>query len=179
MNARDLVLSNARVVLADRVIEAGWVAVADGLIVEIGEGRAPGVSQDMAGDLLLPGLVELHTDHLEAHFTPRPKVRWNPVAAVVSYDGQLATAGITTKGDTGGAVVVNTLASSLAVNEAISTVPTAGAATVGGAVTLEAAGAQTFSLPDPFAGARESGHAASGRLRPGAEAPPRRAGSLP
>src|SRR5690606_5466852 len=37
-----------------------------------------------------------HTDHLEAHYMPRPKVYWNPVAAVVSYDGQLATSGITT-----------------------------------------------------------------------------------
>ena len=27
---------------------------------------------------------------------PRPKVYWDPVAAVVSYDGQLATSGITT-----------------------------------------------------------------------------------
>ena len=48
------------------------------------------------GDLLLPGLVELHTDHLEAHFVPRPKVFWEPVAAVLSYDGQLASCGITT-----------------------------------------------------------------------------------
>jgi alpha-D-ribose 1-methylphosphonate 5-triphosphate diphosphatase len=78
------------------VIEAGWVATTDGLIVEIGEGRAPGRAEDLAGDLLLPGLVELHTDHLEAHFVPRPKVVWDPIAAVVSYDGQLATCGITT-----------------------------------------------------------------------------------
>jgi alpha-D-ribose 1-methylphosphonate 5-triphosphate diphosphatase len=35
--------------------------------------------------------VELHTDHLEVHYTPRPKVHWHPVAAVVSFDGQLAT----------------------------------------------------------------------------------------
>jgi len=40
--------------------------------------------------------VELHTDHLEAHYMPRPEVYWNPVAAVVSYDGQLAASGITT-----------------------------------------------------------------------------------
>jgi alpha-D-ribose 1-methylphosphonate 5-triphosphate diphosphatase len=44
----------------------------------------------------MPGLVELHTDHLEAHYSPRPKVYWDPVAAVVSFDGQLATSGITT-----------------------------------------------------------------------------------
>src|SRR5260370_803926 len=89
-------LANARVVLADAVIERGWVAVTDGKIAEIGEGRPPARGDDLAAALLIPGLVELHTDHLEAHFVPRPKVYWDPMAAVVSYDGQLATCGITT-----------------------------------------------------------------------------------
>ena len=93
---RDLVLANARIVLADAVVENGWLAVADGLIVEVGEGRPPERGKDLDGDLLLPGLVELHTDHLETHYVPRPKVFWDPVAAVVSFDGQLATSGITT-----------------------------------------------------------------------------------
>jgi alpha-D-ribose 1-methylphosphonate 5-triphosphate diphosphatase len=92
----DLVIGNARVVLADRVIERGWVAVADGRIAEIGEGDAPRADEDARGDLLMPGLIELHTDHLESHYVPRPKVFWDPIAAVVSYDGQLATCGITT-----------------------------------------------------------------------------------
>ena len=92
----DMLIANARVVLADRVIENGWLACADGTIAEIGEGRAPERGEDCDGDLLLPGLVELHTDHLEAHYVPRPKVHWDPVAAVVSYDAQLATCGITT-----------------------------------------------------------------------------------
>ncbi|CCE11356.1 putative Metal-dependent hydrolase involved in phosphonate metabolism; PhnM protein [Bradyrhizobium sp. STM 3843] len=90
------VIGNARVVLADRVIEQGWVAVVNGQIAAIGEGKSPAGSEDAAGDLIMPGLIELHTDHLEAHFVPRPKVFWDPIAAVISYDGQLATAGITT-----------------------------------------------------------------------------------
>src|ERR1700752_786555 len=94
--ARDSILTNARLVLADRVIERGWVAVSNGLIAEFGDGDAPQAAEDLGGDLLLPGLVELHTDHLEAHYSPRPKVYWDPVAAVVSFDGQLATSGITT-----------------------------------------------------------------------------------
>ena len=96
MESNERVLINARVVLADRVVEAGWVAVHGGMIVEIGEGHPPERGDDLEGDLLMPGLVELHTDHLEAHYVPRPKVYWDPVAAVVSYDGQLATCGITT-----------------------------------------------------------------------------------
>jgi alpha-D-ribose 1-methylphosphonate 5-triphosphate diphosphatase len=92
----DTVIGNAAIILADRVIERGWVAVAGGRIAEIGEGKAPAGSEDFSGDLLMPGLIELHTDHLEAHYVPRPKVFWDPIAAVVSYDGQLATCGITT-----------------------------------------------------------------------------------
>jgi alpha-D-ribose 1-methylphosphonate 5-triphosphate diphosphatase len=92
----DTVIGNARIVLADRVIERGWIAFADGRIAEIGEGDGPAGAEDAAGDLVMPGLIELHTDHLEAHYVPRPKVFWDPVAAVVSYDGQLATSGITT-----------------------------------------------------------------------------------
>src|SRR4029453_19261774 len=91
----DMILTNARVVLDDRVIERGWVAVAHRGIVEIGEGQAPERGEDFGGGLLMRGLIELHTDHLEAHYVPRPKVFWDPVAAVVSYDGQLATSGIT------------------------------------------------------------------------------------
>jgi len=78
------------------VIEQGWVAFADGRIAEFGEGKAPAGSEDARGDLVMPGLIELHTDHLEAHYVPRPKVFWDATAAVVSYDGQLATCGITT-----------------------------------------------------------------------------------
>jgi alpha-D-ribose 1-methylphosphonate 5-triphosphate diphosphatase len=92
----DFILANAQVVLADAVIERGWVAVAGGCIAEIGEGAPPERGEDLAGDLLIPGLVELHTDHIEAHYVPRPKVHWDPMAAVVSYDAQLATSGITT-----------------------------------------------------------------------------------
>src|ERR1700754_634047 len=92
----DTILGNARIILADRVIERGWIAFANGRIAEIGEGSAPAGSEDAGSDLIMPGLVELHTDHLEAHYVPRPKVLWDPIAAVVSYDGQLATSGITT-----------------------------------------------------------------------------------
>src|ERR1700745_3092989 len=92
----DVVIGNGRVVLADRVVERGWGAFSDGRLAGIGEVDRPAGSEDARGDLLMPGLIELHTDHLEAHYVPRPKVFWDPIAAVVSYDGQLATSGITT-----------------------------------------------------------------------------------
>ena len=92
---QDRVLENAVLVLPDRV-QHGWLAVADGRIAEIGEGRAPERGLDLGGDHLIPGLVELHTDHLESHYAPRPKVRWHPLGAVLAYDAQIAASGITT-----------------------------------------------------------------------------------
>lgn len=95
-NSQTTLLTNARIVLSDCVLEEGWIAFSDQGIIEIGEGRAPERGHDLGGDLLMPGLVELHTDHIEAHYMPRPKVYWDAVSAVVSYDGQVATSGITT-----------------------------------------------------------------------------------
>ena len=63
---------------------------------KIGEGDAPPGGVDFQGDYLIPGLVELHTDHLEAHFVPRPAVLWHVGSAVLAYDAQIAAAGITT-----------------------------------------------------------------------------------
>jgi alpha-D-ribose 1-methylphosphonate 5-triphosphate diphosphatase len=96
MTMAALALANARLVLADEVIEPGFVVAENGAITDFGRGPPPAGAEDVGGDLVIPGLVELHTDHIEAHYMPRPKVHWDPVAAVVSYDAQLATSGITT-----------------------------------------------------------------------------------
>lgn len=88
-----LVLTNARIVTETEVI-AGHLHIDGGLIRDIAEGPATG--EDMEGDLIVPGAVELHTDHLENHLHPRPKVRWNLDAAIQAHDAQVATAGITT-----------------------------------------------------------------------------------
>ncbi|WP_433769490.1 alpha-D-ribose 1-methylphosphonate 5-triphosphate diphosphatase [Pseudomonas putida] len=90
------ILSNAQLVTADRVFY-GTVLLRDGLIADIAEGpsRLP-QAQDLNGDFLLPGLVELHTDNLEKHMTPRPGVDWPSRPAVLSHDAQIIAAGITT-----------------------------------------------------------------------------------
>ncbi|MBN9309567.1 alpha-D-ribose 1-methylphosphonate 5-triphosphate diphosphatase [Devosia sp.] len=91
---REFALANARIVLADEVIE-GSVLVRDGVIAEIDTGTGR-VGEDVEGDYVVPGLVELHTDHFENHYRPRPGVTWNALAALQSHDAQVAGAGITT-----------------------------------------------------------------------------------
>ena len=90
----DIKLRNARIVLADREI-SGAVHVVDGVIEDVTDAPVK-AGEDLDGDWLIPGLVELHTDHLEGHYMPRPRVRWNPLAAVQAHDAQIASSGITT-----------------------------------------------------------------------------------
>jgi alpha-D-ribose 1-methylphosphonate 5-triphosphate diphosphatase len=91
---RETAFSNARIVL-DKEVLNGCVQIRDGLICDIAPGPST-VGEDLDGDYLLPGLVELHTDHLEYHFNPRPGVQWDPLPAVLAHDAQLAAAGATT-----------------------------------------------------------------------------------
>jgi alpha-D-ribose 1-methylphosphonate 5-triphosphate diphosphatase len=88
------IYTNARIVLADELVE-GTLVVRDGRIADISPGTTRG-GEDFGGDTLIPGCVELHTDHLETHLQPRPRVRWNMDAALQAHDGQIATSGITT-----------------------------------------------------------------------------------
>ncbi len=92
----ELILANAALVLPDR-IAPGSVCLREGRIVAVGTGAAvPRGAVDCDGDVLAPGLVELHTDNLERHLTPRPRVDWPHRAAILAHDGELASTGITT-----------------------------------------------------------------------------------
>ncbi|MGE8105837.1 alpha-D-ribose 1-methylphosphonate 5-triphosphate diphosphatase [Allorhizobium sp. NPDC080224] len=88
------IFSNARIVLENQIVD-GTVVVRDGLIAEIEEGPSR-TGEDFGGDYLIPGLVELHTDHLESHYSPRPGVRWHMTSAIQAHDAQIVTSGITT-----------------------------------------------------------------------------------
>jgi alpha-D-ribose 1-methylphosphonate 5-triphosphate diphosphatase len=90
----ELSIRNARIVLAGEVVE-GSVLVRDGIIAAIDPGTSQ-VGEDFEGEYLIPGLVELHTDHFENHYRPRPGVTWHAIAALQAHDAQIAGAGITT-----------------------------------------------------------------------------------
>ena len=94
--APSLLLTNAILVLSNEVIQ-GTVQIVNGEIAAMDSGSTSVANAiDCHGDLLMPGLVELHTDNLEKHAVPRPEVRWPTVAAVLAHDAELAAAGITT-----------------------------------------------------------------------------------
>ncbi len=92
----DLCLANAQLVLEDQVLK-GSVTIEQGVICDITEGdHVPTGALDCVGDLVIPGLVELHTDNVERHIEPRPEVDWPHLPALIAHDAELASTGITT-----------------------------------------------------------------------------------
>ncbi|SNB61692.1 alpha-D-ribose 1-methylphosphonate 5-triphosphate diphosphatase [Arboricoccus pini] len=94
--APEIVFSNARIVTEDEVVLGS---------MQLEGARIGGVSAtssalpaavDLEGDYLIPGLIELHTDNLEKHYSPRAGVQWDAVAAAVGHDVQITGSGITT-----------------------------------------------------------------------------------
>jgi alpha-D-ribose 1-methylphosphonate 5-triphosphate diphosphatase len=92
---KELVLGNAKIVTATEIID-GAILVRDGLVADIASGPVTAADRDLDGAFLVPGLVELHTDHLEGHYRPRPGVAWPALGALLAHDAQIAGAGITT-----------------------------------------------------------------------------------
>jgi alpha-D-ribose 1-methylphosphonate 5-triphosphate diphosphatase len=92
----ETILANATLILPQGTLR-GSLRIVDGHIAEITEGAGvPQGALDCAGDLIAPGLIELHTDNLERHIEPRPKVDWPHAAAIIAHDAELAGVGITT-----------------------------------------------------------------------------------
>lgn len=92
----DTLLANATLVLPGEVVR-GSLRLSQGRIAAIDTGaQVPPGAVDCAGDLVMAGLIELHTDNLERHIEPRPKVNWPHAAAIIAHDGELASTGITT-----------------------------------------------------------------------------------
>jgi alpha-D-ribose 1-methylphosphonate 5-triphosphate diphosphatase len=91
----ELLFKRAQLVLAGEVVQ-GTLVASGGRIVAIDTGSTSVRGADIEGDLLLPGLVELHTDNFERHLMPRPKVRWPELSALCNHDAEVAAAGITT-----------------------------------------------------------------------------------
>ena len=91
-----MILTNARIVLADRVLDGTLVLEGDRIAdIQPGLSSAAG-AVDVGGDTLIAGVVDLHTDNLERQVQPRSNARWPSRSAMVAHDAQCAAAGVTT-----------------------------------------------------------------------------------
>jgi len=92
--ATEHVLRSSRIVTPDGVI-SGAVQLSGGKITSVDP--SPSQTGDDWGDLILmPGLIDIHTDNLEKHFMPRQGAEWDAMGAAMAHDGQMAAAGVTT-----------------------------------------------------------------------------------
>ena len=92
---QETVFANARLLLPEGETP-GTLVIRDGQIAAIDRRPTAVPAIDCEGDYLSPGLIELHTDNLERHISPRPRVDWPHHAAIVAHDAELAGTGIST-----------------------------------------------------------------------------------
>ncbi len=93
----ETILTNAEIVLEGGVLRGATLVLRGAAVAEVAEGRsrAPG-AVDCGGDVLMPGVVDVHTDNLERQVLPRANARWPSRSAFLSHDAQCAAAGVTT-----------------------------------------------------------------------------------
>ena len=91
------VLTNALVVTRDDAFSGTVVFDERGVLRVDTASTAVLGAVDCHGDLVIPGLIEMHTDNVERHLEPRPGVIWpSATAALMAHDSQMVGAGITT-----------------------------------------------------------------------------------
>ena len=89
-------LENARIVTPEGV-RRGALTIGDGRIVALDADAPRGaVRLDLGGDLLLPGLIDLHGDAIEKEVEPRPNAFFPLPVALDAIDRRMAAAGVTT-----------------------------------------------------------------------------------
>ena len=86
-------------VLGNAVLVTPQGLVDGGLAIE--HGRISGVTQtaptrDLRGAYLIPGIVDVHTDHVERHTHPRVGVIWPFLPALLAHDAVVISGGTTT-----------------------------------------------------------------------------------
>jgi alpha-D-ribose 1-methylphosphonate 5-triphosphate diphosphatase len=92
----ETILTNAKLVLPTEVVE-GTVVLRGDRIAEVQPGRSHlPAAEDLGGDHLIPGIIDVHTDNLERQVQPRATARWPSRSAMLAHDTQTAAAGVTT-----------------------------------------------------------------------------------
>jgi alpha-D-ribose 1-methylphosphonate 5-triphosphate diphosphatase len=90
-------LTHAKIVLADELLDDAALVIEEGVIREIEPLCCSGAEEiDLHGELLMPGMIDLHCDALEKEVEPRPNVHFPLDFACAQADKRNASAGITT-----------------------------------------------------------------------------------
>jgi alpha-D-ribose 1-methylphosphonate 5-triphosphate diphosphatase len=85
-------LSNCRIVTPGGIVD-GAVHIYGETIAGIGKATD---GRDLDGAFLIPGIVDIHTDHVERHTHPRIGVIWPFLPALLAYDAVVISGGTTT-----------------------------------------------------------------------------------
>ncbi|MEA4924093.1 MAG: alpha-D-ribose 1-methylphosphonate 5-triphosphate diphosphatase [Syntrophomonadaceae bacterium] len=98
---QNLLITNGKIVKADRIIPNGEVYIEDGIIQYAGKqiehhGIAGSDCIDAGGGYILPGLIDIHSDAIEKEIEPRPGTYFSPEIAFRELEKKLAGNGITT-----------------------------------------------------------------------------------
>ena len=99
---QDTVITNAVIVLRDRVLENASVYIHNQLIQEVSQQagfatrHAGARLVDAAGAYLLPGFIDIHSDNIETVIQPRPQSMIDFELAMREQEKQLVAQGITT-----------------------------------------------------------------------------------
>ncbi len=93
----DLIIRGGLCLLPGEGLAPADVVCSGGRIAAVrGAGMASGPGIDVAGCLILPGIVDIHGDAFERQIMPRPKTAFPLDIALLETDRQLAANGITT-----------------------------------------------------------------------------------
>lgn len=89
-------MRNVRALIGSSIVDDAVIGVADGRIESVGTGTGPAGAIDGRRLLLLPGLVDTHSDGLEKEVNPR-RTSFFPIDyAIRAFEGRVRSSGITT-----------------------------------------------------------------------------------
>ncbi len=91
----DMRITGGQVLVGNDGLMPAEVALRDGMIDRIGEGRAK-ATFDASGLLVMPGIIDMHGDAFERQIQPRPGVNFPVPLALADTESQLLSNGITT-----------------------------------------------------------------------------------
>lgn len=85
-------IRDARIVTPTGIVDGG-LAIEEGRIVGFSTARE---GQSLGGAFVIPGIVDVHTDHVERHTHPRVGVIWDFLPALLAHDAVVVSGGTTT-----------------------------------------------------------------------------------